>query len=125
MYSDIDIKRGTTPTLPITIFMPFENIKHIDFIFKKQKSESYPELLKLSFEFPDDNDLVDKEENSFVVNAKFEEKDTRKLTQGTVYMDTIIVLTNNEKPPTEILELDIGETLAQCNKQTNDGVNGK
>ena len=111
MNNAIDIKRGTTPTLPITIFMPFENIKQIDFIFKKQKIESYPELLKLSFEFPDDNDLVDKEENSFVVNAKFEEEDTRKLSKGTVYMDTRIVLTNNEIPPTEIVELDISETL--------------
>lgn len=107
----IDIKRGTTPTLPIRINIPFENIRHIDFVFKKQKSESYPELLKLSFEFPDDNDLMDKEENSFVVNAKFEEEDTRKLTKGTVYMDTRVVLTNNEIPPTEIVELDISETL--------------
>ena len=111
MYSDIDIKRGTTPTLPITIFMPFENIKHIDFIFKKQISDKFPELLTLSFDFPDDEALTVKEEGSFIVNAKFEEEDTRKLTKGIVYMDTRIVLTNNEIPKTEIVEIDIGETL--------------
>lgn len=125
MNSPIDIKRGTTPTLPITIFMPYQNIKHIDFIFKKQIDEKYPELLKLSFDFPDDDELIDKEQDSFVVNAKFEEEETRKLSRGKVYMDTIITLTNNEIPPTEILELDIGETLARCNKQKIDGVNGK
>lgn len=111
MYSPIDIKRGTTPTLPITIFMPYENIKHIDFIFKKQIDDKYPKMLELSFDFPDDENVIDREGDSFIVNAKLTEEETRKLTEGTAYMDTRIVLTNNEIPKTEIVKVDIGETL--------------
>ena len=111
MNNRIDIKRGTTPTLPITIFMPYENIKHIDFIFKKQIDDKYPKMLELSFDFPDDENVIDRETDSFIVNAKLTEEETRKLIEGVVYMDTRIVLTNNEIPKTEIVEVDVGETL--------------
>lgn len=111
MNNRIDIKRGTTPTLPITIFMPYENIKHIDFIFKRQLDDKYPKMLELSFDFPDDENVIDKQADSFIVNAKLKEEETRKLIEGTVYMDTRIVLTNNEIPKTEIVEVDVGETL--------------
>ena len=111
MNNRIDIKRGTTPTLPITIFMPYENIKHIDFIFKKQLDDKYPKMLELSFDFPDDENVIDRETDSFIVNAKLTEEETRKLIEGVVYMDTRIVLTNNEIPKTEIVEVDVGETL--------------
>ena len=111
MNNRIDIKRGTTPTLPITIFMPYENIKHIDFVFKKQIDDKYPKMLELSFDFPDDENVIDTETDSFIVNAKLTEEETRKLIEGVVYMDTRIVLTNNEIPKTEIVEVDVGETL--------------
>lgn len=111
MNNRIDIKRGTTPTLPITIFMPYENIKHIDFIFKKQLDDKYPKMLELSFDFPDDENVIDRETDSFIVNAKLIEEETRKLIEGVVYMDTRIVLTNNEIPKTEIVQVDVGETL--------------
>jgi hypothetical protein len=111
MNNRIDIKRGTTPALPITIFMPYENIKHIDFIFKKQLDDKYPKMLELSFDFPDDENVIDRETDSFIVNAKLTEEETRKLIEGVVYMDTRIVLTNNEIPKTEIVEVDVGETL--------------
>lgn len=111
MQSNVDIKRGTTPILPITIFMPYENIKHIDFIFKKQLDDKYPKMLELSFDFPDDENVIDRETDSFIVNAKLTEEETRKLIEGVVYMDTRIVLTNNEIPKTEIVEVDVGETL--------------
>lgn len=109
MQNAIDIKRGTTPELPITIETPFENIKHIDFIFKKQENEKYPELLKKSFDFP--GTPVEVGEGFFVVNVPFLEEDTRKLPKGEVYMDTRIVYTNNLIPKTEIVELDVSETL--------------
>ena len=109
MQNAIDIKRGTTPELPITIETPFENIKHIDFIFKKQEGEKYPELLEKSFDFPETE--VEVGEDFFVVNVPFTEEETRKLTKGVVYMDTRIVYTNNLIPKTEIVQLDIGETL--------------
>lgn len=111
MQGNVDIKRGTTPTLPITIFMPFENIKHIDFIFKKQIDDKAPKLLELGFDFPDNENLIHKEDSSFVIDVEFEEEQTRKLVGGEVYMDTRIVLTNNKIPPTEIVPLDIGKTL--------------
>ena len=129
MQSNVAIKRATTPTLPITIETPCENIKHIDFIFKTKKEEKAPKLLEKSFDFPetvdetettftifntiegeDDADIEIKD-GFFVVNVPFKENDTRKLTDGTVYMDTRIVYNNNLIPPTEIVQLDIGETL--------------
>ena len=129
MQSNTNIKRGTTPELPITIETPCENIKHIDFIFKKDKNEKAPKLLEKSFnivEEDSDNGKIIKAVNVdsdgidatievsgeyFVINVPFDENDTRKLPKGTVFMDTGIVYTNNIIPTTEIVELDILETL--------------
>ena len=109
MNNAIDVKRGTTPTLPIRINIPFENIKHIDFIFKRQKSENYPKLLEIGFDFPET--IVEVDGDSFIINAELSKEETRKLIQGKVFMDTQIIFNNGKIPPTEIVELNIGETL--------------
>lgn len=129
MQNNVAIKRATTPILPITIETPCENIKHIDFIFKTKIEEKAPKLLEKSFDFPEAIDeaettltivstvedeadaTVEIKDEFFVVNVPFKEKDTRKLTDGTVYMDTRIVYNNNLIPPTEIVQLNIAETL--------------
>jgi hypothetical protein len=116
MQSNVDIKRGTTPTLPITIFMPFENVKHIDFIFKRELEENHPTLLEVGYDFPETS--VEKAENSFIVNVKLSAEETRKLKAGRVYMDTKIILSNGDIPKTEIVEIEVGATLFK-------GENGK
>lgn len=109
MQGNIDIKRGTTPSLPITIFMPFENIKHIDFIFKRGLEEDYPTLLEVAYDFPEIP--VEKGENSFIVNVKLSAEETRKLKPGKVYMDTRIILNDGTIPKAEIVKIEVGETL--------------
>lgn len=130
MNSPIDIKRGTTPTLPITIYMPFENIKHIGFVFKREIEENHPALLKVSFYFSEISnekvtvvfdeteqeqlnlsDVIEKETDFFIINLYLKDKYTRKLTKGIVYMDTMVTLNNGDKPNTEIVKLSVGETL--------------
>lgn len=109
MKNVVYIKRGTTPKLPIIISMPVKGIQHIDFVFKKGMGEHYPSLLEIGFDISDTQ--VEEEGDSFVVELKLTEKDTRKLTEGIVYMDTRIILTDGNIPPTEIVELEVGTTL--------------
>ena len=116
MQGNVDIKRGTTPTLPITIFMPFENVKHIDFIFKRELEENHPTLLEVGYDFPETS--VETSDNSFIVNVQLSATETRKLKSGKVYMDTRIILSNGYIPKTEIVEIEVGDTLFK-------GENGK
>ena len=104
------MKRGTTPTLPIKINMPFNNVIRVEFIFKKDKTEYANTLLHKIF----DNEIPIADgdtSKSFTVNLKLNAEETMRLIEGEVYMDTRIVLTGNIIPSTKIVKINIAETL--------------
>ena len=104
------MKRNTTPTLPIKINMPFENVTRIEFIFKKNASEYATTLLHKVFE--DEIPVRDGDTSkSFTVNLKLNAEETMRLSEGDVYMDTRIVLTGNLIPSTKIVKINVAETL--------------
>ena len=108
------IKRNSTAVLEIEIGFPLANIKKIGFIFKKENKSYYPELLHKEYT-ADEIDIDEKSENidnGFIMLMKLEPKETFKLTEGVIYMDTQIVSTNGSIIPTEIECIkDIKETL--------------
>jgi hypothetical protein len=103
------MKRGTTPTLPIKIKMPFSNVKSIEFIFKKDVSEYSNALLYKAFE----NNIPVKEQSDieFVVELSLTAEETMRLSVGDVYMDTRIILTGDLIPETKIIKVNINDTL--------------
>lgn len=103
------MKRGTTPTLPIKIKMPFSNVKSIEFIFKKDISEYSNTLLYKVFE----NNIPVKEQGDteFVVELSLTAEETMRLSVGDVYMDTRIILTGDLIPETKIIKVNINDTL--------------
>ena len=104
------MKRNTTPTLPIKINMPFENVTRIEFIFKKNASEYATTLLHKVFE--DEIPVRDGDTSEgFIVDVRLTAEETMRLTVGEVYMDTRIVLTDNLIPATKIVKIDVKETL--------------
>ena len=103
------MKRGTTPTLPIKIKMPFENITRIEFIFKKDASEYANTLLHKIY---DGNIPVSEQnETDFVVDVKLTAEETMRLCVGEIYMDTRIVLTGDFIPETKLAKINVNETL--------------
>lgn len=106
------MKRNTTPTLPVVIRMPFDEVQALEFMFKKDPYDFAAELLHIKFEEREKIPLKESTDESFTVNLKFEAEDTMKLPAGTVYMDTRIVLTDGIIPETKIVRIDdIQETL--------------
>lgn len=103
------MKRGTTPTLPIKINMPFDNIKSIEFIFCKDKTEYSNTLLYKAFE--DNIPVKEQRDNDFVVELSLTAEETMRLSAGDVYMDTRIVLTGGLIPDTSIEKVNISDTL--------------
>lgn len=103
------MKRGTTPTLPIKINMPFSNIKSIEFIFCTDKTEYSNTLLYKAFE--GNIPIKEQNDNDFVVGLSLTAEETMRLSAGDVYMDTRIVLTGNLIPETSIEKVNISNTL--------------
>lgn len=103
------MKRGTTPTLPIKIKMPFGNVKSIEFIFKKDVSEYSNTLLYKAFE----NNIPVKEQGDdyFVVELSLTAEETMRLSVGDVYMDTRVILTGDLIPETQIVKFNVNDTL--------------
>lgn len=104
------MKRGTTPTIPIKINMPFDNVERVEFIFKPYLSECANTLLHKVF----DGNIPIKDgdtSESFTVELDLTAEETMQLYAGDVYMDTRIVLTGNIIPATQIVKVNITETL--------------
>lgn len=103
------MKRGTTPTLPIKIKMPFSNVQSIEFIFKTDISEYANKLLYKKFE--GNIPVKEQNDNDFVVELKLTADETMRLSVGDVYMDTRIVLTGDIIPETQITKVNVNDTL--------------
>lgn len=104
------MKRGTTPTLPIRINMPFDNVQRVEFIFKKVPSEYGKTLLYKIFE----KEIPIREgdtSKSFIVDVSLTAEETMSLPAGEVYIDTRITLTGNLIPKTNMVKSDVKETL--------------
>lgn len=111
------MKRGTTPTLPIKIKMPFSNVQSIEFIFKTDISEYANKLLYKKFE--DNIPVKEYNDNDFVVELKLTAEETMRLAVGDVYMDTRIVLTGDIIPETQITKLYVNDTLFRQVRQND------
>lgn len=105
------MKRNTTPTLCVSIFVNKDTIKEIEFIFKSQNLERSKELITKSFtpETMKTKNGITPGEVIFYVDFSTEE--TMKLPEGTIYMDTRIVTQENKILETEIVSFDMGKTL--------------
>lgn len=103
------MKQGTTPTLPIKIKVPFENVKRVEFIFKKNISKNSDILLYRVFEgnIPIEESAAD----SFIVKLALSDKETMRLSVGDIYMDTRVTMLDGNIPETKIVKINISETL--------------
>ena len=113
------MKQNTTPVVPVEILMPFDEVKRIEFIFKRLNTNnynndlyrSYPALVHKIYE---GNEIPIQEgdnSKSFVVNVLFSAEETLKIPSGPVYMDTRIVLNDGSIPETEIVKLNMKTSL--------------
>jgi hypothetical protein len=104
------MKQGTTPTLPIKIKVPFENVKRVEFIFKKNISKNSDILLYRVFEgnIPVEEPTA---EDHFIVKLALSDKETMRLSVGDIYMDTRVTMLDGNIPETKIVKINISETL--------------
>lgn len=109
----MSIKRNTTPTIPITIKLPFENVQKIEFIFKAENDKDVPILLYKTFS-KDTLNLKDGDENQkFTVLVDLSCEDTLKLPAGKIYVDSRVTLTNGKVPNTKITSCYVSDTFFQ------------
>lgn len=97
------MKRGTTPTIPVTIDIDIELVSEATFIFKKEFKEEAPAILKKTF--PNEVAYYD---GAF--HIPFTEEETR-LFKGDFYMDTRIVTISGSIPETCVCHLYMSSTL--------------
>lgn len=113
------MKQNTTPVLPIEVLAPYENIKRVEFIFKRLNTnnynndiyKTYPALIHKIFEGEELSGMVVPGERSFIVRVPFTAEETLKMPVGPIYMDTRIVFNNGNIPATEIVKLNMSATL--------------
>lgn len=120
MYDDlrkegekVSLKRNCTGIIEIEIQEPLEKIAALEFMFKSKPDHTAPKLLELKF---DKNNIPLKEGTDTDINTtlsiKLKPSETYKLTPGTVYMDTRIVLVDNDEPIAEMVVIDgVEDTL--------------
>lgn len=112
----IRIKRGSTPTIEITIKAPFEGVKEVNFIFKDKPNDYGREILKKQYK--NNIPIKQSEDNTkqfcllmkleadetlrFPVDTVFSDGNT-KVATGKAYMDTQVVYSDGTIPPTDII----------------------
>lgn len=107
----MSIKRNTTPTIPITVHLPYDKVEKIEFIFKSNTEEKSPVLLHKSFS---KNDMKLKEGNtseSFTVLVELSCEETLKLPAGKIYVDSRPVLEGGKIPATKKASFYVAETF--------------
>ena len=120
----IRIKRGSTPTLEITISTPLEGVKEVNFIFKDKPNEYGREILKKEY-----SDNIPTKEGvdhtkQFCLLMKLEADETlrfpadtvvsdvsTKVATGKAYMDTQVVYSDGTIPPTSIISVEAYDTF--------------
>lgn len=105
------MKQNTTPTVSVSIPVPFSQIKRIEFIFKKHKDSIYPALLHKVYSVNDIPLAEGDTTESFVVLLPFTAEETMSLPVGEIYMDTLIVMADGSIPQTNIVKVDVAATL--------------
>lgn len=120
----IRIKRGSTPTLEITIHTPFEGVKEVNFIFKDKPNDYGREILKK--EYKNNIPINQGEDNTkqFCLLMKLEADETlrfpidtvvsdgsAKVAIGKAYMDTQVVYSDGTIPPTSIISVEAYNTF--------------
>ena len=117
----IRIKRGSTPTLEITIRTPFEGVKEVNFIFKDKPNDYGKEILKK--EYKDNIPIKEGEDTAkqFCLLMKLEADETLrfpidtvingKVGIGNAYMDTQVVYSDGTIPPTSIIGVEAYDTF--------------
>lgn len=120
----IRIKRGSTPTLEITIHTPFEGVKEVNFIFKDKPNDYGREILKK--EYKNNIPIKQGEDNTkqFCLLMKLEADETlrfpidavvsdmsAKVATGKVYVDTQVVYSDGTIPPTSIISVEAYDTF--------------
>lgn len=105
------IKRNTTPTIPITIKLPFEKVKGLEFMFKRELSDSAKVLVHKVYE--KDNIVLESNDStdSFTVLLSLTAEETLNLPPNEVYLDTRVILIGDIIPQTTIVSLNVAETL--------------
>ena len=105
------MKRNTTSTLCISINVDKDRIKEIEFIFKSKNSERSSELLSKKFNPETMKTSTGMLPGEVLFFVDFSTDETMLLPEGTIYMDTRIVTTDNKILETEIVSFDMGKTL--------------
>ena len=106
------VKRNTTPTLPVTVYLPLSQIKKLEFIFKKKCTKNHPALVHKVFtagQIP-----VDESEtsvSSFRVLLPLTAKETACFQVGEMFMDTRAEMKDGTVPETEIVSFNVTPTL--------------
>lgn len=106
------VKRNTTPTLPVTVYLPLSQIKRLEFIFKKKCTESHPALVHKVFtagKIPVDDSVTS--DSYFRVLLPLTAKETACFQVGEMFMDTHAELTDGTVPETEIVCFNVTPTL--------------
>lgn len=107
----MSIKRNTTPTIDITINLPFENVQKIEFIFKEKNNKDAPILLYKTFSKDTLNLKEGDKSKKFTVLVDLTCEDTLKLPAGKIYVDSRVTLTNGKVPNTKITSSYVSETF--------------
>ena len=105
------IKRGTTPTITITIHAPFNNVKEVNFIFKTRPDDYGREIL--TKEYKGNIPLKEGEatNESFKVLMRLTKEETLCFSVGKAYMDTQVVYSDGTIPDTKVVEVDVEDTF--------------
>ena len=102
------MKRGTTPRLPLRHTLELAVVERIDFLFKQEREESAPAILKKTW-LPTGGEV---EEKDGVFEIPFTEQETRLFKSGhSFFCDPKITLTGGSIPATEILQFFCKPTL--------------
>ncbi len=106
----VTYKRGTTPTIPVSIpAIDITNISTIEFIFKQYNNESSPTILLKKY--PTD-DVIAYNSNDKLFYIYLTESESRLFIENkTFYMDTRITYTGGKIPKTNIVSLTMNNTL--------------
>ncbi len=102
------MKRGTTPVLRLGHELDLASVERIDFLFKQEKAESAPALLKKTY-MPLGGQVT---EEKGVFQIPFTQEETRLFAPGApFYCDPRVTLTGGSIPATKVLQFSCQETL--------------